>query len=122
MKKIFLLMAIGAMMVSCGSENKKSEQTSEVAPNDSLSLHLSNFEWTREPANCEINGDTIRVTTKPHTDLWQRTYYHFQNDNAPVFQMKTKQKFFSFIVKTDFTESKQRFDQCGIVMYLDSEN
>ena len=29
---------------------------------------------------------------------------------------------FSFIVKTDFTGSHHRFDQCGIVMYLDSEN
>ncbi|MDE6413496.1 MAG: DUF1349 domain-containing protein, partial [Eubacterium sp.] len=66
--------------------------------------------------------DKIEITTKPHTDLWQRTYYHFQNDNAPVFQMKTDEKFFSFVVKTDFNESHHRFDQCGIVMYLDSEN
>ena len=36
--------------------------------------------------------------------------------------METEEKFFSFIVKTDFTESHHRFDQCGIVMYLDSEN
>ena len=35
--------------------------------------------------------------------------------------METDEKFFSFIVKTEF-ESKRRFDQCGIVMYLDSEN
>ena len=42
-----------------------------------------------------------------------------KNDNAPVLQMKTKEKFFSFVVKTDFTQSHQRFDQCGIVMYLD---
>ena len=25
-------------------------------------------------------------------------------------------------VKTDFSESHHRFDQCGVVMYLDSEN
>ena len=35
--------------------------------------------------------------------------------------MKTSEKFFSFVVKTEF-ESKVRFDQCGVVMYLDSEN
>lgn len=35
--------------------------------------------------------------------------------------MTTQEKFFSFVVKTEF-ESKHRFDQCGIVMYLDSEN
>ena len=36
--------------------------------------------------------------------------------------MKTREKFFSFVVKTDFTGSHHRFDQCGIVMYLGSEN
>ena len=35
--------------------------------------------------------------------------------------MEADEKFFSFVVKTEF-ESKRRFDQCGIVMYLDSEN
>ena len=34
----------------------------------------------------------------------------------------TREKFFGFVVKTDFTGSHHRFDQCGIVMYLDSEN
>ena len=70
----------------------------------------------------EVKDNTIIVTTAPHTDLWQRTYYHFQNDNAPVLQMKTREKYFSFVVKTDFSQSHRRFDQCGIVMYLDSEN
>ena len=78
--------------------------------------------WTREPAGFEVIGDTIAITTAPHTDLWQRTYYHFRNDYAPVLQMKTREKFFSFVVKTDFTGSHHRFDQCGIVMYLNSEN
>lgn len=59
---------------------------------------------------------------KPHTDLWQRTYYHFRNDNAPVLQMSTEEQFFSFVVKTEFSESHHRFDQCGVVLYLDSEN
>lgn len=85
-------------------------------------MDLTKFKWTREPESYKINHDTIEVVTKPHTDLWQRTYYHFQNDNAPVFQMETEEKYFSFIVKTDFEESHHRFDQCGIVMYLDSEN
>lgn len=77
--------------------------------------------WTREPLNWEINDDTIRITTKPHTDLWQRTYYHFRNDNAPVLQMTTDERYFSFVVRTEF-DSKHRFDQCGVVMYLNSEN
>lgn len=85
-------------------------------------MNLKEFKWTREPESCRLYEDRIEVVTKPHTDLWQRTYYHFQNDNAPVFQMETDEKYFSFVVKTDFNESHHRFDQCGVVMYLDSEN
>lgn len=36
----------------------------------------------------------IEIVTKPHTDLWQRTYYHFRNDNAPLLQMRTNEPFF----------------------------
>ena len=85
-------------------------------------MDFSKFRWTREPESYTVTDDTVEIITKPHTDLWQRTYYHFRNDNAPVFQMETDEKYFSFIVKTDFAESHHRFDQCGIVMYLDSEN
>lgn len=85
-------------------------------------MDLTKLKWTREPEEYEIKQDTIEIVTKPHTDLWQRTYYHFQNDNAPVLQMETEETYFSFIVKTEFHDSHHRFDQCGIVMYLDSEN
>ena len=77
--------------------------------------------WTREPESFTAAQDRIEIITKPHTDLWQRTYYHFRNDNAPVLQMETEEKYFSFVVRTEF-ELKHRFDQCGVVMYLDSEN
>ena len=113
-----LLLAITA----CGNKNgngieKMPEQESSV-----MNIDINKFSWTREPQSFVIKGDTIEVVTKPKTDLWQRTYYHFQNDNAPVFQMETEEKYFSFIVKTDFTGSHHRFDQCGIALYLDSEN
>ena len=86
-----------------------------------MEFNINELIWTREPERYSITEEKIEIITKPHTDLWQRTYYHFRNDNAPVLQITTDEKYFSFIVKTEF-ESKQRFDQCGIVMYLDSEN
>ena len=115
------------MLAACGQQNPKQtemEFTDNVkeAMADSGRIDLKQMQWTREPKATEVKGDTIVITTAPHTDLWQRTYYHFQNDNAPVLQMKTRERFFSFVVKTDFTQSHHRFDQCGIVMYLDSEN
>ena len=80
-----------------------------------------NLFWIREAEQSDVADDRIIIYTQPKTDLWQRTYYGFQNDSAPVLQMKTSEKYFSFIVKTEF-DSKARFDQCGIVVYLDSEN
>lgn len=85
-------------------------------------MDLTCFKWIRQPKSYHIDNNRVEIVTAPHTDLWQRTYYHFQNDNAPVLQMETDEKYFSFIVKTDFSGSHHRFDQCGIVMYLDSEN
>lgn len=80
-----------------------------------------NLFWIREPWHTVMDDHKIEMITEPVTDLWQRTYYGFRNDNAPVLQMKTSEPYFSFVVKTEF-ESKHRFDQCGIVLYLDSDN
>lgn len=85
-------------------------------------MDLTRFSWTREPEGWALLEDGLEIVTRPRTDLWQRTYYHFQNDNAPVFQMETEEKYFSFVAKADFSDSGHRFDQCGIVMYLNSEN
>ena len=86
-----------------------------------MNFDINSLKWTRQPESCTIAENRIEIITKPHTDLWQRTYYHFRNDNAPVLQLETEEKYFSFTVKTAF-ESKHRFDQCGVVIYLDSEN
>ena len=85
-------------------------------------MDISAFHWTRSPKDCVIRDGRVEITTLPHTDLWQRTYYHFRNDNAPVLQTETDERYFSFLVKTDFSGGAHRFDQCGVVMYLDSEN
>ena len=82
----------------------------------------SRLVWTRQPKRFFVSDEKITITTEPRTDLWQRTYYGFRNDNAPVLQMETEEEFFSFTVKTEFTASHHRFDQCGVVLYLDSEN
>jgi len=87
-----------------------------------MDFDISKLEWLRAPERYMVENGRIEITAEPGTDLWQRTYYHFRNDNAPVLQMETEEKFFSFTVKTDFSGARHRFDQCGIVMYLDSEN
>lgn len=86
-----------------------------------MQFPVQEMEWTREPEGCVTADGRIEIVTRPHTDLWQRTYYHFRNDNAPVLQLRTRKKYFTFSVKAEF-DSRCRFDQCGVVLYLDSEN
>ena len=40
-----------------------------------MKLNIHDFRWTREPAAFTVSGDKVEITTRPHTDLWQRTYY-----------------------------------------------
>ncbi len=87
-----------------------------------MKLDVTKLNWVRAPKEYSIQENKITITTEPGTDLWQRTYYGFRNDNAPVLQMETEEEFFSFVVKTEFSSSGHRFDQCGVVLYLDSEN
>ena len=38
------------------------------------------FQWIREPETWKMDGEgRLEVITVPCTDLWQKTYYHFQN-------------------------------------------
>lgn len=87
-----------------------------------MKWNVKDLQWTRKPKVSTIQEEQITITTEPGTDLWQRTYYGFQNDNAPVLQLSTEETYFSFVIKTDFTSSSHRFDQCGIALYLDSDN
>ena len=125
--KSLLILGFCLVIAACGNrgqapvDNSFFDSVTEALSNDGH-IDLNRLQWTREPQSFEVKDSIITITTAPHTDLWQRTYYHFRNDNAPVFQMRTREQYFSFVVKTDFMQSHQRFDQCGVVMYLDSDN
>lgn len=86
-----------------------------------MKVNTKDLKWTRKPTEYTVTEDTVEILTQPFTDLWQRTYYHFRNDNAPLLQLSTEEPYFSFVVKTTF-DSKVRYDQSGIVMYLDCDN
>lgn len=116
------LMAFSACNTSHDSSDDNFNDTVASVLAGGENIALDQMQWTREPMAYSISGDSLSITTAAHTDLWQRTYYHFRNDNAPVFQMQTDEQYFSFVVKTDFSQSHRRFDQCGVVMYLDSDN
>ena len=86
-----------------------------------MKIDARTMEWIRPPKAYTVTADAVEIVTEPFTDLWQRTYYHFRNDNAPALQLKTAERYFSFVVKTEF-DSRVRYDQSGIILYLDSDN
>jgi regulation of enolase protein 1 (concanavalin A-like superfamily) len=86
-----------------------------------LTFQKETLFWVNEPKSYTMEESKIIINTEPGTDFWQRTYYGFQNDNAPALLKKTDQSYFSFLVKTEF-DSKHRFDQCGVIVYQNSEN
>lgn len=112
-----------ACAVTACTHSRENATTNLSESNDMMMKQFvkENLFWTREPRRCSICDTLITITTDPKTDLWQRTYYGFRNDNAPVLQMRTAQESFTFTVKTAF-DSSALFDQCGIAIYLDSEN
>jgi len=79
------------------------------------------FQWMNKPQKFVSEGDRLLICTEPGTDLWQRTYYGFRNDNAPAFLMEVEGDF-TFQVKTEYEEAIQLYDQCGVLLYSDSEN
>lgn len=82
---------------------------------------LEKFEWINQPKKFVIDRNRLLIETESGTDLWQRTYYGFQNDNAPAF-LTNLEGDFSFEVRTEFEEANYMYDQCGVLLYIDSEN
>lgn len=83
-------------------------------------LFLSEFTWLNRPRIFSLENDRLTMVTDPETDFWQRTHYGFRNDNGHSF-IKEIEGDFTFTVKTEF-EAVNQYDQCGIILYQDSEN
>ncbi len=82
---------------------------------------LIKYYWLNQPKRSVLELNQLIIETEPGTDLWQRTYYGFQNCNAPAFLQEVEGDF-SFVVKTEFEESSFLYDQCGLLLFIDNEN
>lgn len=83
-------------------------------------MNFDEFYWINQPAKFLIDSGDMTIFTDPGTDFWQRTYYGFRNDNAHAL-ITERRGDFTFSIKTDFS-IKTLYDQCGIVLYQNSEN
>lgn len=85
-----------------------------------MNIELHDGKWVNEPTSHHFANNTVVINTEPETDFWQRSYYGFRNNNAPALLFDSSDNF-TFTVKTKFNY-KELFDQCGLIIYLDSEN
>lgn len=85
-----------------------------------MKFDLATTQWLYPPKSFEIGDEIVKIVTDPGTDFWQRSYYGFRNDNAPALLLESSDNF-SFTAKASFSY-KNLFDQCGLLIYLDSEN
>lgn len=85
-----------------------------------MELDLNTGKWMNRPAIAKVTATTLDITTEPSTDLWQRSYYGFRHDNAPALLLESRYNI-TFSTRAAFN-FKGRYDQCGILLYLDSNN
>jgi regulation of enolase protein 1 (concanavalin A-like superfamily) len=85
-----------------------------------MKVDFTKGEWINAPRVSKVGADAVEITTDPFTDFWQRSYYGFRNDNAPAVLLDTHENF-SFTTRVEFTY-RARFDQCGVLVYVDSDN
>jgi regulation of enolase protein 1 (concanavalin A-like superfamily) len=85
-----------------------------------MQMDFSRGEWINQPRKHKISSDFVEIVTKPQTDFWQRSYYGFRNDNAPALLLRSNENF-TFTTQVDF-DYRVQADQCGVIIYVDSEN
>ena len=85
-----------------------------------MNIDFSVAHWLNQPQDFRIADQSVTITTEANTDFWQRTYYGFRNDNAPALLIENAVNF-TFTTRVSF-EYRARFDQCGLIIYLDSDN
>jgi uncharacterized protein len=84
-----------------------------------MPLDFSASHWINPPNTFAIQEDSVTLWTDPGTDFWQRSYYGFRNDNAPALQWESDDNF-TFTTRVSF-KYQNRFDQCGVIIYLNSD-
>lgn len=85
-----------------------------------MNVNFTHARWINEPINHELTEQQVTIQTQPHTDCWQRTFYGFQNENAPA-ALLTCDGNFTFTTRVDFHYQHQ-FDQCGLIIYKNPES
>jgi len=77
------------------------------------------FHWFHEPKRYRL-GHGLEIFTEERTDFWQRTHYGFQRDDGHCLLLKQTGDF-SLTTHVEF-HPRAQYDQCGLIVRIDSEN
>jgi regulation of enolase protein 1 (concanavalin A-like superfamily) len=77
------------------------------------------FHWFNPPAQFSL-GSGLEIITEEKTDFWQKTHYGFQRDDGHCLLM-TLTGDFAVTTQVEF-RPQERYDQCGLMVRLDSQN
>lgn len=83
-------------------------------------MDLSTFQFRNPPAVSGYEVDKLVLKTDPETDYWQRTCYGTGCDNGHAFLTEVSGDF-TFTVRASYS-SDTLYDQCGPMIYLDTDN
>ena len=79
----------------------------------------ANFYWFNQPTRFQL-GAGLEIFTDEKTDFWQRTHYGFQRDDGHCLFTRLLGDF-SITTQVEFRPEAQ-YDQCGLMVRIDSEN
>lgn len=77
------------------------------------------FHWFNEPKRYHL-GDGLEIFTDEKTDFWQRTHYGFRRDDGHCLLTKQSGDF-SLTAQVEF-DPHEKYDQCGLIVRIDSQN
>ena len=77
------------------------------------------FYWFHEPSRYGL-GNGLEIFTDEKTDFWQRTHYGFQRDDGHCLLIKQTGDF-SLTTRVEY-DPRQKYDQCGLIVRIDSQN
>jgi len=77
------------------------------------------FFWFNEPSTYHL-GSGLEIITDAQTDFWQKTHYGFQRDDGHCLLTNSADDF-CLTTQVEF-HPQEKYDQCGLIVRLDSEN
>ena len=81
-----------------------------------MKINTKNLKWTRTPKQYIISEDKIEIITEPHTDLWQRTYYH--PDHIGLVSELMKQGVKLLVIDTQCSNARIVYYWYWIMVYV----